>query len=72
MTVPTLALGGHEMSLLVCVERNLTRSLCDGVAPRSCLLPIELLVEQEDEQVDVDLGFVKDLHDSHSLVLELE
>lgn len=32
----------------------------------------ELLVEEKDEKVDVDLGFIEELHDGHTLVLELE
>lgn len=34
-------------------------------------LPKELLVEEEDEKIDVHFGFVKELHDSHTLVLQL-
>lgn len=36
------------------------------------LLLEELLVEEEDEQVDVDFGFVKHLHDGYALVLQLQ
>lgn len=32
----------------------------------------ELLVEKKDEEVDVDFGFVKHLHDCHTLVLQLQ
>lgn len=35
-------------------------------------LPKELLVEQEDEEIDVDFGFVKEFHDSHTLILQLQ
>ena len=35
-------------------------------------LPIKLLVEEEDEQVDVDFGLVEHLHDGNSLVLKLQ
>lgn len=41
-------------------------------APRPPSLPKELLVEEEDEKVDIDFGFVKELHDSHTLVLQLQ
>ena len=36
------------------------------------LFPIELLVEQEYEQVDVDGGPVKELHHGHSFILQLQ
>lgn len=32
----------------------------------------KLLVEKKDEQVDVDLGFVKHLHYCHALILQLQ
>lgn len=35
-------------------------------------LPKELLVEEEDEKIDIDFGFVKELHDSHALILQLQ
>lgn len=36
------------------------------------LLLEELLVEEEDEQVHVDLGLIKHLHDCYTLVLQLQ
>lgn len=35
-------------------------------------LPKELLVKQEDEEIDVDFGFVKEFHDGHTLILQLQ
>lgn len=40
--------------------------------PPILLLLEELLVEEEDEQVDVDFGFVEHLHDGYALVLQLQ
>lgn len=40
--------------------------------PPPSSLPKELLVEQEDEEIDVDFGFVKEFHDSHTLILQLQ
>lgn len=40
--------------------------------PLLLLLPIELLVEQENEQVDVNGGLVEELHHRHSFILQLE
>lgn len=37
-----------------------------------CLLFIKLLVEQENEQVDVDGGPIKELHHGHAFILQLE
>lgn len=43
------------------------------VAPLLTLLLLEeLLVEEENEQVDVDLGLIKHLHDCYTLVLQLQ
>lgn len=36
------------------------------------LLFIKLLVEQENEQVDVDGGPIKELHHGHAFILQLE
>lgn len=36
------------------------------------LLLEELLVEEENEQVDIDLGFIEHLHDGYTLVLQLQ
>lgn len=36
------------------------------------LFPIKLLIEQENEQVDVDGGSVKELHHRHTFILQLE
>ena len=50
-----------------------TLSLCSlFLSPVDPSLPIELLVEEEDEQVDVDFGLVEHLHDGHALVLQLQ
>lgn len=40
--------------------------------PLTLLLLEELLVEEENEQVDVDLGLIKHLHDCYTLVLQLQ
>lgn len=52
-------------------EKLPTRSEGAG-STHSLSLPKELLVEEEDEKVDVDLGLVEELHDGHALVLELQ
>lgn len=36
------------------------------------LFPIKLLVQKEDEQIDVNFGFIKHLHDGHAFVLQLQ
>ena len=36
------------------------------------LLAVELLVQQEDEKVHVDAGFVEHFHDGHTLILQLQ
>lgn len=41
-------------------------------SPFLSLFPVEFLVEQENEQVDVDGGPVEELHHRHAFVLQLE
>lgn len=36
------------------------------------LFPVKFLVEQENEQVDIDSGSVKELHHCHTFILQLE
>lgn len=55
---------------LVCRKRN--RLEAGWAAPLPPSLPKELLVEEEDEKIDIDFGFVKELHDSHTLILQLQ
>ena len=38
----------------------------------SKLFPVELSVEEKDEEVDIDLGTIEHLHDCHALVLQLQ
>ena len=38
----------------------------------SKLLPVELFIEEEDEEVDVDLGTIEHLHDRYTIVLQLQ
>ena len=36
------------------------------------LFPVELSVEEKDEEVDVDLGTIEHLHDCHTVILQLQ
>lgn len=47
-------------------------SVCSPSYPFLLLLPIKLLVEQENEQVDVDGGLIEELHHRHAFILQLE
>ena len=35
-------------------------------------LPIELLIEEEDQQINIDLSLVKHMHDRHPVILQLQ
>lgn len=70
----TLGLHSPLSAARGCWSHNMQRCSAQkagGPGGRSGLAE-ELLVQQEDEQVDVHLGFVKHLHDGDSLVLQLE
>lgn len=45
---------------------------CSPTPTPTLLLLEELLVEEENEQVDIDLGLVEHLHDCYALVLQLQ